>query len=190
MLQAQDIAYSTRGFGEITLGASIKRVRKLLKPTDEIPNDAWFRPLTYEEYHGEIGGDSLDYFQSQEMDLITDSLENVGRDQFVIKDKKHKKFKGLKIAAIELIWDSESELITCIKIVLDKEVVNDESKSAFMAAVSVEFGEAYCTVSVSGPKQPFECSWDIGLEQITISDMDQFQGAGESINISFYSFEE
>lgn len=188
--QTENISYD--GFGPLKLGMQRSDIKGLLLPTDEVPEYAWFAPMSFDAAAFQIGYEPAEMSSQDSLEVYDLMMEMDGFNEaeyFLPEDKELKRFCGLEVAAFALSFDSEDKLIE-IQLVIDKKDVSQITKTQLMNLLADHFQQEDCMFSLMGQDRPnpFYCGWPDPEEQFdfVFSDEQSPGGSwGESINVVF-----
>lgn len=171
------------GFGEIRIGKTYEELKPLLLEVEEAPENAWFSPMTLDEFLLEFG-DTVDYYGMLETHKMVAEELNSTEVLCTLKGAKNNQFLGHNISCLKLVF--QDDVLVTGKLVLDPSTITQASKRKLLAELEAQMGELMCSYSVNFDPSPFECSKYSETGQFTISDMAESAGEpGETINISF-----
>jgi hypothetical protein len=171
------------GFGEIRIGKTYDELKSLLVEVEEAPENAWFAPMTLDEFLLEFG-DTVDYYGMLEANQMMAEELNSKEVLCTLKGAKNNQFLGHTIACINLVF--QDDVLTAVMLVLDPSTITEASKRKLLVELEAHLGELLCSYSADFDPAPFECSSYSETGQFTISDMAESAGEpGETINISF-----
>ncbi|MCJ8292721.1 MAG: hypothetical protein HRT58_22605 [Crocinitomicaceae bacterium] len=178
------------GFGDIRIGKSYKELKKKITTVEEVPEYAWFSPLTIDFFMFEYGLDSTDALarleESQAMD--EEEMEDEPEVRTIMcsfKKKNDQTIAGLNVECAKLVFNKD--ILIAIMVVINPEKLSRKVKADFLNDLSLAFGETSCSYSIAFDDPPFYCGWDSDAgERLIVSDMlEPGFGPGESINLTF-----
>ncbi len=177
------------GFNEIRLGTSFESIEKqlIIVGVSDIPRYAWFAPMSLDYWLQEVGQDSSSYYEMLETDrLIAESL-NTKIVWCTFKKKKDAKFFKYQIECAQLIF-KENALIG-ISLVFDKSDMTSEAKGIIVKQFERALGDGLKNHNNGNPIPEFVRKWSVDSVEVSISDLDQNGGLGESIHVLFWENE-
>lgn len=173
------------GFGTIRIGKTYKELKKYIIEVDEVPDYAWFAPMTIEEYFSDYGGDTTSYFEMLESDRMIEKEMELTIIECSFKKRKNKTISGLNIECAQLTF--ENDTLIGFRLVFDSNEISPDTKREFIDNLLETLGETTCSYSTEFASSPFYCCWDnLSGSRIVISDETEPGGElGQSINMTF-----
>ncbi len=172
------------GFGDIRIGKTYEELKSKLIEVEEAPENAWFAPMTLEEF---LDGseDTASYYEMLETDKLIAESMNLKIVLCTLKGAKNNLFLGHRVACANLIF--QDNVLVGGMLVLDPSNITQASKRSLLNELETQMGEAICSYSANFDPAPFECSWYSETEgEFRISDMiEEASEPGETINIAF-----
>lgn len=179
---AQDDIHAT-GFGDIRLGKSYQELEGKIIEIDEVPDNAWFAPMTLEAFMAETDGDSTGFAGMRDTDKLISEGSGTKLIRCTFIGKQNTAVLGHKIVCAQLIF--MDDLLISMVLVLDDSNISVKSKRQLLVDLEQRLGELECAYSVNFDPSPFYCSWfsEEGGE-FSVSDMIVAGGGpGKTIHI-------